>query len=424
MAPGPLARPSTLTLFLLPALCWPGLPTAAAPDPSAPWGHGQSVGEVAAGEAAGGAPPASWSNYSLPYTVFYNNGGNYYSTPTNATFAYPPPTPQSFGFLADDAAGAAMTVGTDTFDFSGDPAWPNLIFNPDTKNYSWSAACPKPGVRTASPLGPLCCAPGGCIAQSGNLSAAAALTVKHVEAMVSPELAGNCVIDFEGWNSVVFGNQYGSCPTGPPQDPDDPPPASNLLRDLSIALAREAYPHLTPPQVEAEAARAYSAAATAMLVTVLRTARATRPACHWGYWGSVGMCEFRRPCLAPSAAGEDWRCGIDHPTEGRRLWEITQQQRPIWEASDALFPEIYLESPGRDAGLGGKSAGFDRAGLRSVVRQAVRGADLVGGRPVLPFAATFCDLPFKCYSNGSLTLEPWAVEMVLTMPYQEGAAGV
>ena len=136
------------------------------------------------------------------------------------------------------------------------------------------------------------------------------------------------------------------------------------------------------------------------------------------------MCEFRRPCLAPSAAGEDWRCGIDHPTEGQRLWEITQQQRPIWEASDALFPQIYLESPGRDAGLGGKSAGFDRAGLRSVVRQAVRGAELVGARPVLPFAATFCDLPFKCYSNGSLTLEPWAVEMVLTMPYQEGAAGV
>ena len=254
MAPGrrqPLARPSTLALFLLPALCWPGLPTAAAPDPSPP--GGQSVGEVA---AAGGAPPASWSNYSLPYTVYYNNGGNYYSTPTNATFAYPPPTPQSFGFVADDAAGAAMTVGTDTFDFSGDPAWPNLIFNPDTKNYSWSAACPKPGVRTASPLGPLCCAPGGCIAQSGNLSAAAALTVKHVEAMVSPELAGNCVIDFEGWNSVVFGNQYGSCPSGPPQDPDDPPPVSNIQRDLSIALAREAYPHLTPPQLLEEGARA------------------------------------------------------------------------------------------------------------------------------------------------------------------------
>ena len=57
------------------------------------------------------------------------------------------------------------------------------------------------------------------------------------------------------------------------------------------------------------------------------------------------------------------------------------------------------------------------------MRQAVRGAELVGGRPVLPFAATFCALPFKCYSNGSLTLEPWAVEMVLTLPYQEGAAG-
>ena len=45
--------------------------------------------------------------------------------------------------------------------------------------------------------------------------------------------------------------------------------------------------------------------------------------------------------------------------------------------------------------------------------------------PVLPFAATYCQSPpMPCYSNGTYPIEPWAVEMVMTMPYEEGAAGV
>ena len=51
-------------------------------------------------------------------------------------------------------------------------------------------------------------------------------------------------------------------------------------------------------------------------------------------------------------------------------------------------------------------------------------ARLVGGRPVLPFIATFCQYPYPCYTNGSVALEPWAVQMLLTMPYERGAAGV
>jgi hypothetical protein len=36
-------------------------------------------------------PPPSASNYSLPYTVFYNNAGNYYGQ-NGKTFDYPPPS--------------------------------------------------------------------------------------------------------------------------------------------------------------------------------------------------------------------------------------------------------------------------------------------------------------------------------------------
>ena len=154
---------------------------------------------------------------------------------------------------------------------------------------------------------------------------------------------------------MVFGNQFGACPSGPPQDPDDPPPQSNIQRDHSLALAKILFPHLNSAQLEAQAAQQYSDAATRLLVTVLQTARATRPACHWGYWGSVGLCQFKRPCAAPpsqsaspaagakaAGGGTDWmRCGLDHPTEGARLWAIAEQQRPIWAASDALFPDLY-----------------------------------------------------------------------------------
>jgi hypothetical protein len=55
----------------------------------------------------------------------------------------------------------------------------------------------------------------------------------------------------------------------------------------------------------------------------------------------------------------------------------------------------------------------------------VMASKAVGGRPVLPFAATYCQSPpMPCYSNGTFPVEPWAVEMLMTMPYEEGAAGV
>ena len=67
--------------------------------------------------------------------------------------------PRQFGFVADNFA---HNIGTQTFDFSGDPMYPNFVRN--GANYSWTPACSKTGypagVRTETPLGPMCCAPG------------------------------------------------------------------------------------------------------------------------------------------------------------------------------------------------------------------------------------------------------------------------
>ena len=46
-------------------------------------------------------------------------------------------------------------------------------------------------------------------------------------------------------------------------------------------MAKESFPNLNAEQIEAAAAVAYNQAATNLLVTVLRTARAVRPSCHW-----------------------------------------------------------------------------------------------------------------------------------------------
>lgn len=144
--------------------------------------------------AQGALTNSSRSDYSLPYTVYYNLGAPFYN-PSGGAYTYPSPSPRTFGFVADNGMELQETVGTNTFDFSGDPAWPNFIRNGD--NYSWTPSCPKPGVRTETPLGPQCCAPGGCLAQHGNVSAVIEMTRKHVLSRVSPSLQGNCVIDFE-----------------------------------------------------------------------------------------------------------------------------------------------------------------------------------------------------------------------------------
>ena len=115
-----------------------------------------------------------------------------------------------------------------------------------------------------------------------------------------------------------------------------------------------------------------------------------------------------------------------------KIWNLTQQQLPIVAASDALYPEIYIESPLRDSGYSTATTGYRRGEMRSVVSQAVAAGVAVagGGKPVLPFMRTACFLgKMPCYSkppygNGSLFLSDELVKAGLEVPYEQGAAGV
>ena len=179
---------------------------------------------------------------------------------------------------------------------------------------------------------------------------------------------------------------------------------------------------------EAAAAEEFLSAAVAVYVTALKAAKSVRPLCHWGYWGANGLCDWRRRCTNQTATSGDPLCGFENPASQEAIWNFTQQQLPIVEASDALFPELYLESPLRDSGYSLATIGYRRGEMRSIVRQAVAAGDVFGGRPVLPFIRTFCYMgTLACYDrsrNSSKELSRWGVEAGLTVPYEVGGAGV
>ena len=267
------------------------------------------------------------------------------------------------------------------------------------------------------------------------------MAARHVQSIIPTDMTGNCVLDHEQWKPIVVPELKfaGYCPAEymlPKSDGDWRPlptpkalvEGETLWFNYSLGLVRAKKPHLTLAEAEAVAAQEFLSAAVAVYVTVLRVAKTTRPRCHWGYWGPNGLCSWHRLCTNQTATSGDPLCGFENPQYQRRIWNFTQQQLPIIEASDALFPELYLESPLRDSGYSLATIGYRRGEMRSIVGQAVAAAELVGGRPVLPFVRTFCYLgALACYDksrNSSKEISKWGIEAGLTVPYEMGAAGV
>jgi hypothetical protein len=252
---------------------------------------------------------------------------------------------------------------------------------------------------------------------------------------------GNCVLDHEQWKPIVDPvlKYAGYCPSEymlPRSDGDwrplpTPKPlveGETLWWNYSLGLVRQKRPQLSLAAAEAAAAEEFLSAAVAVYVTALKAAKSVRPLCHWGYWGANGLCDWRRRCTNQTATSGDPLCGFENPASQEAIWNFTQQQLPIVEASDALFPELYLESPLRDSGYSLATIGYRRGEMRSIVRQAVAAGDVFGGRPVLPFIRTFCYMgTLACYDrsrNSSKELSRWGVEAGMTVPYEVGGAGV
>jgi hypothetical protein len=305
-------------------------------------------------------------------------------------------------------------------------------------------------------LGPLCCNEGGCVPQEANVSAILAVVAQKVAQHVPVGFDGNCVLDQEGYSAIATDVQFGEC--------DWPHAWSNIYRNYSTALVRARQPGLPAEEVARIAQEEWQNATVALMVASLETARRTRPACKWGYYGKEVSCSIYEPCAPSPAPGADPLCGYDHPVEGPKFRRQAEVLQPVVQASDILFPSVYMMSVAPrshgyillkstlacdrgDDGLrwagphcSNNSIEVQRAGLRSVIGQALRSAaavDLPSKPTVVPFIWNFCSICNSahsncapCYQNSSLDLNAsfhinrWGIEASLRIPYELGAAGV
>ena len=111
--------------------------------------------------------------------------------------------------------------------------------------------------------------------------------------------------------------------------------------------------------------------------------------------------------------GADPLCGYDHPIAGPKFRKQAEALLPVVQASDILFPSAYLmsvdpRSHGYILGLSGlecdlnhwagppcanHSLAVQRAGLRSIIGQALRASAAVERKPpVIPFIWQFCSV--------------------------------
>ena len=242
------------------------------------------------------------------------------------------------------------------------------------------------------------------------------------------------MIDWEGWNNIVTEEAFGVCLQKGPN-----PSYGHFMRNYSIAIVKRDHPSLSGAEAAALAAKQYRSAANEILVGTLHAAKKARPQCHWGYFGEAGICSFNWPCggsrPADEPGGGEPLCGYDHPGVGAALRHLVEQQQPIWEASDALYPEMYpLSITGNTSAnnyrclaehLSGPhcrniSLEEHRARIRSIVAKTVRAA--AGKAKVIPYFWQLCGSgPFPCYSNGSVFLNEWGIEAALRLPYELGA---
>ena len=228
---------------------------------------------------------------------------------------------------------------------------------------------------------------------------------------VPPDFEGNCVIDFEEYNGVWE-------------------EAHPRYQNASLKLVRDQHPSWSAARVSTAAKAEFEAAAVEFLAATVRRGKELRPKCKWGYYGTPcapAACLSAVNCTANASTGAP-ECGFDDPTQGRRFralatvvqvphlephhyrdpcgeltvattvqvshlvphyyrepcGELTCELtvavavQPVLDASDAVFPRVYLSPNGDDCRSASHPAGCSTAEKASWVR-----AEPSGGR--LPF---------------------------------------
>jgi hyaluronoglucosaminidase len=213
-----------------------------------------------------------------------------------------------------------------------------------------------------------------------------------------PNWNGNAVLDFEAWTTIWdFNEGEGDW-------------HSIRYQNYSIELVRAKHPKWDMEKIVETAKYEFESAATTWFVQTLETCKRLRPRAKWGFYGlplNDANCTY-------NLTNHQFTCGYDLPgPSGKILRQYSNKQNPIWEASTALFPSIYIptEMKGNDAKA--------KAYMYSVVKETIRCAKNAPGpmRPVLPYG-------WDHYHNGANVLSVETLKNQLQVPCDLGASGL
>ncbi|XP_036389421.1 hyaluronidase-1 [Megalops cyprinoides] len=171
-----------------------------------------------------------------------------------------------------------------------------------------------------------------------------------------PKFRGLAVIDWESWRPLWARNWE----------------SKRVYWEGSRALVREKHPGWTPEQVEVEAEKEFQEAGRAFMEETLRLGRGMRPGGFWGFYGFPCCYNYQYKNTTANYTGACPEVEVKRNNE--LAW--------LWNASSALYPDIYLE-----IGLRGRGDAILRYTHYRVL-EAMRVAALVTpiAPPVLPYA--------------------------------------
>ena len=231
----------------------------------------------------------------------------------------------------------------------------------------------------------------GGVPQAANITAHLDEVRRTIPLAVHGNFTGMVAIDFEPWSPIWS------------EDVSHDGWHSAAYQNLSIALVRQAQPHLPLTQAIAVARTQFEAAALAFFVETIKLCRSVRPRARWSYYGFPQAFNFH---------------GYDDPVAGPKLRALNDKLQPLWDASDVLLPSIYVFQS--TAYPPQHQAKVNALQINTTVIESARIQAKTRHHPeIWPFQ-------FFYYNSGHLnqTLTPEDTRASVVFPYAHGATGL